>query len=172
MSMIPSPKQSGFTLIEVLVAALVLGIGVLGLATTMLLGLKSNQSAYFRSQASAAAYDMADRIRLNRAAALTGSYDDIDIDNESNVADALTCNANATGCTAAQQAAEDIRQWSTYFVGSDDAAARLPDGRGTVSRDASERFVITVTWSGVGFDEDNPSQRANTTESLTVTFSL
>lgn len=172
MSIITSQKHSGFTLIEVLVAALVLGIGVLGLATTMLLGLKSNQSAYFRSQASAAAYDMADRIRLNRAAAVAGSYNNIDIDKDSSVASALTCNDNSTGCTPTQQAAEDIRQWSANFVGSNASAARLPDGRGTVSRDGSQRFVITVTWSGVGFDSDNPSQRANTTESLTVTFSL
>ncbi|MEZ5507734.1 MAG: type IV pilus modification protein PilV [Gammaproteobacteria bacterium] len=162
----------GFTLIEILVAALVLGIGILGLTTAMLLGLKSNQTAYFRSQASAAAYDMADRIRLNRAAALSGEYDDIDIDSDSNVVEPLACTASATGCTPTQQAQEDIRLWSQFFVAGNDNAARLPEGRGRVSRDAAQRYVITINWSGENWDEDNPSQKINTTETLSITFSL
>lgn len=162
----------GFTLIEILVAALVLGIGILGLTTTMLLGVKSNQTAYFRSQASAAAYDMADRIRLNRAAALSGEYDNIDIDANSTVAAPLSCTSSPTGCTPSQQAQEDIRLWSQFFVAGNNNPARLPGGRGRVSRDASQRYVITINWSGENWDQDNPSQKINTTETLSITFSL
>lgn len=51
-------RDNGFTLIEVLVAAIVLAIGILGMATMMLTSLKSEQSALYRSLASSYAYDM------------------------------------------------------------------------------------------------------------------
>ena len=63
----PSADQRGATLIEVLVAMLVLSIGLLGLAGMQMTALKSNQSAYYRSQATVLAYDIIDRMRANRA---------------------------------------------------------------------------------------------------------
>lgn len=71
----PSADQRGATLIEVLVAMLVLSIGLLGLAGMQMTALKSNQSAYYRSQATVLAYDIIDRMRANRADALNGVYD-------------------------------------------------------------------------------------------------
>jgi len=65
----------GMTLIEVLVALLVLAIGLLGLAGLQLTGLKANHSAYLRSQATLLAQDITERMRVNRSAALNGSYD-------------------------------------------------------------------------------------------------
>ena len=56
----------GFTLIEVLVAMLVLAVGLLGVAALQLRGLQYNHDAYLRSQSSILAYDIADRMRLNR----------------------------------------------------------------------------------------------------------
>jgi len=48
-----------------LVAMLVLAIGLLGLAGLQVVGLRNNQSAYLRAQATQLAYDMADRMRTN-----------------------------------------------------------------------------------------------------------
>lgn len=59
-------RQQGFTLLEVLVAMLVLSIGLLGLAGLMASSLRNNQSAYYRSQATWLAYDVIDRMRTNR----------------------------------------------------------------------------------------------------------
>ena len=67
-------KNSGFSLIEVLVALIVLSIGLLGLAAIQITGLKDNQSAYFRTSATVLAYDMTDRMRLNRSVAEAGGY--------------------------------------------------------------------------------------------------
>ena len=64
-------KAEGFTLIEILVAVLVLSIGVLGLIAMESLALKTNQSAYHRSQATLLVYDLADRIRANKDAVST-----------------------------------------------------------------------------------------------------
>ncbi|AZF40926.1 Type IV fimbrial biogenesis protein PilV [Pseudomonas sp. R1-43-08] len=59
--------QSGMTLIEVLVAVLVLALGLLGAAAIQLNALKTTDSARMTSQASFIAYDMLDRIRANAA---------------------------------------------------------------------------------------------------------
>lgn len=162
-------RNAGFTLIEVLVAALVLAIGILGLATTMLLGLKSDQSAYFRSQASAIAYDMADRIRLNRDAADAGDYDDIDTDDT--VPGDPNCESSSGGCSSAQQVDIDTREWTWNFKKVDNTVAnyspKLPNGRGQVSRDADDRYVITISWS-----EADTANRAATTQTLSIRMTL
>lgn len=58
-------RQSGASLIEVLVAVVLLSFGVVGLAGMQLNGTKFNHSAYLRSQATSLAYDLADRARAN-----------------------------------------------------------------------------------------------------------
>jgi type IV pilus assembly protein PilV len=60
--------QSGTTLIEVLVTILVLSVGLLGLAALQGLSLQSGQSAYYRTQATNVAYEVADFMRVNRSA--------------------------------------------------------------------------------------------------------
>jgi type IV pilus assembly protein PilV len=62
--------QRGTTLVETLVALLVLSIGLLGVAALQVNALTTNSSAHMRSQASVLAYDLADRMRANRTAAL------------------------------------------------------------------------------------------------------
>ena len=60
--------ESGMTLIEVLVTAVILAVGLLGAATIQLGALKVTDSSRMISQASFIAYDMLDRIRANSAA--------------------------------------------------------------------------------------------------------
>lgn len=68
--MIRSDKslQSGMTLIEVLVATVILASGLLGAASAQLNALKHTDSALMTTQASFIAYAMLDRIRANAAA--------------------------------------------------------------------------------------------------------
>ena len=68
-------RQSGVSLIEVLVSTLILAIGLVGVAGMQALALHNNQEAQMRSHASALAYDLADRMRNNVAAANAGLYD-------------------------------------------------------------------------------------------------
>ena len=58
-------NTKGFTLVEVLVAMVILAIGLLGLASLQAIALKDNQDAYLRSQANLLAYEMNDRMRAN-----------------------------------------------------------------------------------------------------------
>lgn len=66
--------QSGFGLIEALIAVLVLAIGLLGLATLQAQGLRNNNSAYFRTQASIQVSSILDSMRVDLVAARAGSY--------------------------------------------------------------------------------------------------
>lgn len=67
-------QQRGASLIEVLIAIVVISIGLLGLAGLQTSSIKSNHSSYLRSQATLLAYDLSDRMRASRSAALSGDY--------------------------------------------------------------------------------------------------
>ncbi|BBB31303.1 type IV pilus modification protein PilV [Neptunomonas japonica] len=117
-----SSKQSGSTLIEVLITVLVLSIGLLGMATLQFDAVKLNHDAFLRSQAVNLAYDMSDRIRSNRSAARDGDYD----------TQPAPSGVDAT-------AAADITAWQANL------AAALPTGTGTIARN-SEEFTVQVCW--------------------------
>lgn len=57
---------AGFTLIEVLVALLIVALGMLGNAMLQLQGMRNSNDAYLRSQIGILAFEIADKIRANR----------------------------------------------------------------------------------------------------------
>ena len=66
--------QRGGSLIEVLIAVLIMGIGLLGIAAMQTTALRNSQSSLERSQAVIQSYAIFDAMRANRAAALGGEY--------------------------------------------------------------------------------------------------
>lgn len=68
-------RQTGVGLVEILVAVVVLGLGLLGVAAMQSLALRNSQSSMQRSQAVVQAYAMADAMRANPAQAIAGAYD-------------------------------------------------------------------------------------------------
>lgn len=64
---VSNSKNKGFTLIEVLVALVVLAVGLLGAAALQLTALKSAHSAYQRSLATVMAVDAGERLWVNMA---------------------------------------------------------------------------------------------------------
>ncbi len=58
-------RNKGFTLLEVLIAVLIFSLGMLGSAGLMVLSVRTNHSAYLRTQASFLADSMVDRMRSN-----------------------------------------------------------------------------------------------------------
>lgn len=140
-------ENSGFTLLEVLIAVVVLSIGLLGLAGLQTTGLRNNQDAYARTVATTLANDMADRIRANMAGFNAGNY---------NNAAALTasCETNS-GCTPQQMAQNDTARWNQ-------ALSALPNGQGMVATNAGI-VTVTVMWdnsrsgaTGTGCDPNDP----------------
>lgn len=67
--------QRGASLLEVLIAVVVLSLGLLGMAGLQMTSLRNNQSAMERSMAVFASYSIADAIRVDRASAQSGAFD-------------------------------------------------------------------------------------------------
>jgi len=68
-------RQQGFTLVEVLVTVIIMAIGLLGVAGLQLAAMRSNHSAFLRTQATIAAYDLIDRMRADPSAFNGKSFD-------------------------------------------------------------------------------------------------
>jgi type IV pilus assembly protein PilV len=100
--------QSGFTLIEVLVAIIILAIGLLGLANLQTVSLRNNQSAYLRTQAVWLANDIADRMRSN----MQFDSNQVLIDIYNNVNPTQSNCSNNNPCTPQQIAANDLCEWN------------------------------------------------------------
>jgi type IV pilus assembly protein PilV len=121
----------GVTLIEVLVAVLILSIGLIGLAGLQMTSLQFNTSAYYRTQATALAYSLVERMRANREGALDDLY------NSAVEAPAPACDPAAAG--AGGSPALDLAAWRNTL------ACRLPEGTGAIVRNGTE-FTISVQW--------------------------
>jgi type IV pilus assembly protein PilV len=117
-------QTRGFTLLEVLVALLVMSIGLLGIGKLMMLSARANDSAYMRSQATALGYTILDAMRANRQAAIVQGYDTA----MGVFPGAPGCGATvAAACTSGQQAQNDLSQWGNAL------AVQLPLGQGSVA---------------------------------------
>jgi type IV pilus assembly protein PilV len=137
-------RQAGFTLIEVLIALLVLSIGLLGLAFLQGQGVKFNTDAYNRSQASLLAYDIMDRMRANRSAVGKDHYD---ASTQSKAAAAkardcsggASCNCYSSVCSITNLARFDLAEW--YAL---QAATLPPDSSNlsTITRSGTEVTVV------------------------------
>ena len=135
---------NGFTMIELMVAILVLAIGLLGLAGLQVTGLRSNHNAYLRTQATILAQDMADRMRQSqqRNPALTQAQNQAQ--NLANLAAYLgsetTDDCSIKNCTSAQMAGYDLAKWHQAL------RDWLPDGAGVITN-AGAVFTVSVTWN-------------------------
>ncbi|MDN5872573.1 MAG: type IV pilus modification protein PilV [Nitrococcus sp.] len=143
-----SGRSGGFTLVEVLIALLVLSVGLLGIAGLQLTSLRSNHSAYLRSQATLMAYDILDRMRANRAQAQSDGYD-ITIDD---VTDLPSVKGTPT------QAAQDLNAWGANVL------ALLPAAVATVNEN-NDIVNISIQW------DDSRADRADDRSGTAVTDS-
>lgn len=125
----------GFTLLEVLVALVVLSIGLLGLSGLQTSSLRNNHSAFLRSQATVVSNDIIDRMRANRGRALAGDYDIAYGDSTP----AAGCVTGASGCLATAVAATDLFLWRAYVE-------RLPGGESGISFPVAGVAEVRVRW--------------------------
>ena len=127
---------SGFTLIEVLIALLILAIGLLGIAALQFKGLRYSNDSFMRSQINFLAYDIADRMRTNNtlAANYLGNY-------------VIPVNPGANACTQADglvdaaDAANDLGCWRNNV---DNA---LPPGSTANITVAGTLYSVILSWT-------------------------
>lgn len=121
-----SKKQSGFTLVEMLVTTLILAFGLLGMAGLQTLSLRNNNNAYLRTQANILAYDIVDSMRANRTAALAGQYD---------------ISLTESPPSGSSIANSDLSAWLGRL------GTVLPQGDGAVACDTTRNIcTVTVQW--------------------------
>lgn len=118
--------QSGFSMVEVLVAVFVLSLGLLGYAATLAATVRASHTAHQRTQATALGYEVIDMIRANRF-----NYRQYITDFTQALPSGTTMGAN------------DIRAWKQRL------AAVLPNGQARVQVDvtgggAAQRMLVRV----------------------------
>lgn len=149
--------NTGFTLVEVLVAVVVLAVGLLGLAGLQASSLGNNQSAYTRSLATQLAYDIADRMRanvVNTGLMASSAYcvnppapaPQLCTAGRPAPLQVASCGAppgaTVAGCTTVQMAQNDVFEWNRDI---DNALG--PNATRSITVVAATRvFTITLSW--------------------------
>lgn len=141
----------GFSLLEVLVAVLILSIGLLGIAGLQITGLRYAAAANIQYVASLQVLDMAERMRANMAGVTAGAYNSI-----SGIGSDPGCISSS--CSPSQMAATDAYQWNSTN------ARVLPSGTGTVTSNGN-LFTINISWNEPAGLGTAPQAR-----SISVTF--
>lgn len=154
-------KQSGFSLLEVMIGVLVMGVALLALAAMQTRMLASSNGSKMRQVATAQAYSMSDAMRTNMAAFTAGTFD--------NPTAAATASCmNGAGCTATQMAQTIYSNWRAQL------AASLPGGTGVICLDstpddgdeqatpgcdgAGVLYVVKVWWVDEKLDPNTPQR--------------
>lgn len=130
--------QQGFTLLEVLVTVVILALGLLGYAGLQMASLKNSASAYQRTQATILAYDIIDRMRVNRVQAIAAGY---------NI-------AIGTPPASAGVAGDDLVDWKMLVANA------LPGGDASIAVNNTGATLIIIQWS------DKRDQSASSTLQL------
>ena len=143
-----SNRQSGFSLIEVLIALIIMSVGMLGIAGLYVQSLQAGRTSMFRHHAVTLAGDIADRVRANPRAGI--AYAGAGADNN--------CVAANIDCDEVGMAANDIFLWDMQAVNS------LPNGDVVVLFDDTvvpPIYTVTVGW-------DEPGETPNYTITIPV----
>jgi len=137
-------RQAGITLIELLVSLLIFSFGMLGLAGLHIRTLAYAQSSLFRSQATALADDVFDRMRADRTNARK------------------TASGGGSWVTAIDQGFEDVGSANTDLADwKQSVEALLPGGQASIAVTNDGLVTVTIAWrdtKDTGGDTPDPAQ--------------
>ena len=155
-----SLKNRGVTLIEMMVAVLVLSIGLLGIAGLQTATAKYKVNTWARSSVSTLLADLSERVRINpeeagtsfAAAGVTSpsSYV-VNANWNAQQADPLTISKNCetTACTTSERATFDLLTWRNKLRNS------MPQGAALVSGDRRNGLEVTMMWYDKEYVDDS-----------------
>jgi len=109
----------GFTMLEVLIALLIFSLGLLGVAALLTVSVRTNHSAYLRTQATFLAQGMAERMRANPLGLWNSSYQlnasGATITPAAAVTTGTIQDCSSASCTYAQVATRDLQFWQNQL---------------------------------------------------------
>ncbi|MCI0506027.1 MAG: type IV pilus modification protein PilV [Gammaproteobacteria bacterium] len=175
-------QPAGFTLIEILIAVVILSIGLLGMAGIQLQGLRGTTSSTLRSDATILANDIAERVHANIDGVSVGAaqnthYSDINTST-------IDCNSPPTLCSASpgtpavaacalaggasaggsgSMAESDIFEFACGLDGAGGVNNVLPGGGATITCNSAgcpfgSELTVNVNWSEVDPNGDPNNQ--------------
>lgn len=133
--------QNGDTLLEVLIAVLILSIGLLGFAQLQTRALQINNQALYQTRAGLLAESLFDRLRANRNQALNTSDYLIAYDGQGSLPAQPSCEPQ--DCSAGQIAQRDLALWLQQLKDY------LPGVTARIERNG-KRFKLSMDWPGQG----------------------
>ena len=141
-------RQSGFSLVEVLITLVIMSVGMLGIAGLYVQSMQAGRTSMFRHHAVTLAGDVADRIRANPTADIAYTAP-VGVDNG--------CVMGGVDCSPTQMAANDIFLWGSQGQGGSQGQAgeTLPGGTVTIVHTPENGLIpptyqITVSWTEPG----------------------
>jgi len=145
-------RQQGFTLVEVLVTIIIMAIGLLGVAGLQLAGMRSNHSAYLRTQATIAVYDLADRMRAHPAEFNGSSFS----------------TASASGNEVFEAWADELQRSGLHAPASG-ALGEVDCSAGDDNTCNSGNCRITVRWDDARGEDTDLAQTGRSSEAMQFT---
>lgn len=145
--------EGGFSLIEALIALVVIMIGLLGVAGLQALGVRSSAQAQLRTLAALDAHSLAASMRANRAY-WAGSDAAADVSITASATGTVTvtptvatlADCTATACTAGETAAYNLAHWGSLLAemqhGASASITRIAN-----SGTSASAYRVTVNWS-------------------------
>ena len=155
-----SDRQRGFTLLEMMIALLIFGVGLLQVAALQAVAKRANYEAIQRTTASHLAFDMLERMRANSNAVddYPGLLGERILGGGTRGAEpAPDCNSPADGCTSTDLAIHDLWEWEQRLDGATEVSGGVSTG-GLISPTACIRgpagggagvYTTAIAWRGV-----------------------
>jgi len=143
-------REAGFSLIEVLIAVIILSIGLLGVASLQVTSKRGNFEAMQRAAATMYAEDLVERMRTNPTVLgsyVTGTGKEFPTDTVPSAP--ATCLANQ-GCSSVAIADFDIASWWGLINGaSEGGAGGLVSPTACLFNPAPSEIVVAIAWRGM-----------------------
>jgi type IV pilus assembly protein PilV len=154
-------QQRGMTLLEVLVAVVILAIGLLGVAGLQSRGQSATAEASIRTYTTILANELLDRMRTNRDVAAAGGYATAEVGTS-------TKDCREVECSHAELRDFDYSEWL------DMVSKNLPSGSANIVYNTAgattpnpSRYEVTITWALKESESDTPTDQTTLTKSIT-----
>lgn len=150
MNMNTQLKQTGMSLIEIMVAVFVVSVGLLGVARMEILAKQSNVEAIQRTTATQIAQQIIEKMRANPSQLAMYAGQTLGAGTLS----VPSTNCNTAVCTPTQMATWDLYQWEQSLIGADvkagtQNAGGLDSPRGCIVAGATTGvYYIAIAWRG------------------------